>query len=73
MNPLKGIEGSVYKHKECDKIVFKEDQLFWNVKQLRDILKDYSIDGGYDIKRKKNDLQRVTAVCNGEDNRGQNG
>ena len=50
-NPLRGIKGLTYKPKEGEKVVFKEDQLFVNVQSFR----DYSVDGGYDIKRIKND------------------
>ena len=48
-DPLRGIKGSTYKPKEGEKVVFKEDQLFVNVQSFRDILRDYGVDGGYEL------------------------
>lgn len=52
-----------FTHREGDNIVFKVDQVFETILKVRDALREYAVKGGYNIIRKKNDNQRVTAIC----------
>lgn len=48
---------------DTEPIVFKESYLFNNVFEFRNALRDYTIIGGYKIKRIHNDPIRVSVRC----------
>ncbi|KAA8537000.1 hypothetical protein F0562_029478 [Nyssa sinensis] len=52
-----------YHARKGDKIVLKSGQLFENVDKFREVLRDYTIQEGCSIIRKKNEKARVTAHC----------
>ena len=56
------IKGSKpFKVAEGGQIVFKKGQLFIYMNEFRNTLRDYTVLSGYELKRVKNELERVTA------------
>ncbi|XP_055962475.1 uncharacterized protein LOC126655917 [Mercurialis annua] len=66
-DPLKGLYSIPFTVDKEEEIVFCEGQTFKSIQTFRDILADYSIKGGYIIRKDKNDTKRVTAQCIGAD------
>ncbi|KAF2298341.1 hypothetical protein GH714_022561 [Hevea brasiliensis] len=48
-------------------VIMREGQVFKDINELRDALRDYDIKGDYDIARIKNDSVRLIAKCSSED------
>ena len=48
---------------KAEHIYFEKDMLFTTLKQFKEVITDYAVSGGWEIRFVKNDLQRVRAVC----------
>lgn len=60
------MRGDPFNVKSEDPIKFKVGQLFESVYTLRDLLKDYAIQKGVELKRDINDPERIVYSCKGE-------
>lgn len=60
---FKGMYTTPFEIKDCENIAFKIGQVFKDVQTVKDALRDYSVKGGYEIQRNKNDSTRAITIC----------
>lgn len=62
----RGILGKPYENQRDGRITLEKHQLFLNVNHFREVLKDFAIQEGFELKRVKNEKVRVTCECASE-------
>lgn len=58
-DPFRGMYAYAFEYREGEEIIFRIGQTFKDVNAVR----DYAIKGGYELVRKKSDLQRFILTC----------
>ena len=59
----KNFEGKRFQYDDNRKVKLAVNQIFVNVNEFRQVLKDYIIQENFDVIRKKNEKTRVTVIC----------
>jgi hypothetical protein len=65
-NIVKNVKEKKFEYDDNGKIHLQRSQLFFDVNEFRDVLRDYIIQESFDILRVKNEKSRVTAICASE-------
>jgi hypothetical protein len=65
-NIVKNVKGKKFEYDDNGKIHLQRSQLFFDVNEFRDVLRDYIIQESFDILRVKNEKSKVTAICASE-------
>ena len=60
---VKNVRWKKFKYDDNSKVHLERFMLFVDVKEFRDVLRDYIIQENFDIIKVKNKKARVTAIC----------
>ena len=66
LDPFKGMGARPFAPKDDGQFVFEKGHEFDDVYHYRRVLRDYTVKGGFILKWKKNDFDRVTVLYNGK-------